>query len=115
MSVTDNLISPPLPNLGKQFSSFKNLMDGCMGWGEGWGGDVQMGDGMDKPMVDSCLCLVETNTILKAIIHQLKINKLKTKNLMEILSLLKFLYGTSVLDILYKWNHVIFVLLVWLA
>ena len=58
---------------------------------------------------------METNIILKTIILQLKINKLKTKNLVEILSLFKFLNGNPVLDILYKWNHVIFVLRVWLA
>ena len=41
------------------------LGNNSAGWdGEGGGRDVQVGRDMDKPMADSCWCLVETNVIL---------------------------------------------------
>ena len=44
-----------------------------MGWG-GSGRDVQVEGDMGKPMADSCLYLVETNTILKSNYPSIKIN-----------------------------------------
>ena len=37
--------------------------------------DVQEGGDRCVPMADSCKCMAETNTICKAIILQLKLNK----------------------------------------
>ena len=65
-----------------------------MGWGDGR--EVQEGRDICIPMADSCGCLAETQ-YCKALILQLKINKLKRKELRNLkagsLSRLRFKPG----------------------
>ena len=48
--------------------------------GVGGGREVQEGGDICIPMADSCCCMAETIQHCKAIILQLKINKLKKRN-----------------------------------
>ena len=73
------------------------LCDNLEGWaGEGGGKEVQDGGDICIPMADSCGCLTKTQ-YCKAIILQLKINKLKRKELRNLkagsLSRLRFSPG----------------------